>query len=99
MIVAKVGDVAPGMCVCVPVPPGPFPATGVVTTGSPLFLTSGMPIAVAGLSIVMYPCGTSMVVPSSVSLLIAGVSAAEMGNTVIGCGMGTLIGTSTIMSL
>jgi hypothetical protein len=94
MIVAKVGDVAPGMCMCVPYPPGPYPATGVVMTGSALVSTTGIPIADAS-SIVMYPCGTSVIIATGVNLLMA----ARTGDVVTGCGVGTLTGTSTITSL
>lgn len=96
MLVAKVGDVAPGMCVCA-VPP--FPATGVVTTGAAQFMTSGMPVAQGTLSIVMYPCGTSIITPVGVRFLTGGVPAAKTGDVVSGCGNGTLVGTSTITSL
>lgn len=99
MIVAKVGDVAPGTCVCVPVPPGPFPATGVVMSGSSIMTTTGLPIAVSGLSVVMFPCGTSVIVPGTPSLLDMGAPVAKTGDMVTGCGIGTLIGTSTITSL
>lgn len=99
MIVAKVGDVASGTCVCVPVPPGPFPATGVIMNGSPMVTTTGLPIAVSGLSMVMFPCGTSIIVPGTPTLLNAGAPSSKMGDVVTGCGIGTLMGTSTITSL
>ena len=99
MLVAKVGDVAPGICVCVPYPVPPYPATGVVMTGSSTITSSGIPLAVAGLSIVVYPCGTSIIAPLGPNLSNAGMPLAKTGCVVSGCGNGTLIGTTTITSL
>lgn len=99
MIVAKVGDVVPGICVCVPVPPGPFPATGVVTSGAPLINTMGMPVATMGGSMVMFPCGTSMIVTGNPMFTTGGLPIARTGDSVTGCGIGTLVGTSSIISL
>lgn len=99
MIVAKVGDVVPGTCVCVPVPPGPYPATGVVMTGATMFTTGGMPVATATESIVMFPCGTSIIVMGNPNFTTAGMMIGRTGDSVTGCGIGTLVGTSTITSL
>jgi len=99
MIVAKVGDVVPGMCLCVPVPPGPYPATGIVMTGSPTLTTTGIPIAMSSISVVMYPCGTSIIVAGAPSILSASMPVAKSGDVVSGCGSGTLMGVSTITSL
>lgn len=99
MIVSHVGDVAPGICVCVPYPPGPYPATGVVTTGAPLFNTGGMPVATMGGSIIMFPCGTSIIAMGNPLFTTSGLPIGRLGDPVIGCGIGTLLGTSTIISL
>ena len=97
MLAAKVGDVAPGTCVCAT--SNPYPATGVVTTGSAQLLTAGTPVALGVSSIVMFPCGTSIITATSVSLLTTGMQVARMGDVVSGCGNGTLTASSTITSL
>lgn len=99
MIVAHVGDVVPGICVCVPVPPGPFPATGVVSTGAPMFMTGGMPVATMGGSVIMFPCGTSVIAMGNPMFTTGGLPIGRLGDSVTGCGIGTLVGTSTITSL
>lgn len=99
MIVAMVGDVVPGICICVPVPPGPFPATGTVASGAPMFTTSGMPVATMGGSVVMFPCGTSVIAMGNPMFTTGGMPVGRLGDSVTGCGIGTLIGTSTITSL
>lgn len=96
MIVSKMGDMAMGTCVCAP---SPFPAAGIVMTGTSQLITSGTPAAQAGISIVMFPCGTSVIIPSGVSFISGGVPLAKLGDTVVGCGNGVLMGTSTIISL
>lgn len=99
MLVAKIGDVAPGTCVCVVPPVTPFPATGVVMSSSSIISSSGIPLALAGISIVVFPCGTSIIVPSGVSFTTSGTPLAKTGDSVTGCGIGTLIGTTNITSL
>lgn len=99
MLLAKVGDVVPGVCVCVPTPPGPFPATGVVMTGTPLMTHAGMPIAMVGLSIIMFPCGPSVITAGAMNFNIGGMMAGRLGSPVTGCGIGTLIGSSTLTSM
>jgi len=95
MIVATVGDVAVGTCVC-PVPP--FPATGTVVTGDPQFTTSGKPLSLVGTSVVMFPCGSSVIVSGAPQFLSTGTMLGRLGDSVVGCGVGTLVGTSTIIS-
>lgn len=86
----KIGSVAVGTCVCVVPPITPFPATGVVISGTPQFLELGVPVAVAGTSLVMFPCGTSTIIPISPNFLVGGVPVSSPGDTTIGCGMGTI---------
>ncbi len=86
----KVGSVAMGTCVCVVPPVTPFPATGVVISGDPNFLQEGLPVAVAGTSMVMFPCGTSTIIPTKTDFLLGGVPVSSPGDTTIGCGMGTI---------
>ncbi len=97
MLTAKVGDVAPGTCVCAT--SNPYPATGVVTTGAAQFLTNGVPIALGTASIVMFPCGTSIITATGVTFRTGAMSAAKAGDIVSGCGNGTLTAVSTITSL
>jgi len=99
MLIAKVGDVAPGICVCVAYPMSPYPATGVVMSGNTDITTGGSPVAMAGTSLVSFPCGTSVIVPGGVSFTSGGVPLSKLGDTVSGCGNGVLTGTSNITSL
>lgn len=96
MWVSKVGDIAMGTCVCAS---NPFPATGVVTSGSAMISTTGIPIAVGNFSIVTFPCGTSTIISPQISLKTAGMSVSKSGDSVVGCGNGTLVSQSQITSL
>ena len=87
----KIGSVAMGTCVCVVPPITPFPATGVVINGNSQFLDMGIPVAVGGLSLVMFPCGTSTIVPVKTDFLLGGAPVSSPGDSTIGCGMGTII--------
>ena len=92
-----VGSIAPGVCYCVPYPPGPFPATGIVVSGAPAYLDSGAPVAHVG-SLVMYPCGSSAIISGSIMELVNGMPVAHTSSSVSGCGIGTLIGNSLTIS-
>lgn len=96
MWVSKVGDIAMGTCVCAT---NPFPATGVVTSGSALVSTTGIPISLGGFSIVTFPCGTSTIISPQVSFRTGGISVSKNGDSVAGCGNGVLVAQSTITSL
>ena len=87
---AKVGDVALGICVCAY---PPYPATGSVVTGSPNFLEAGIPIAIMN-SMVTFPCGTSLIIATDFNWIDIGLPLARTGDQVVGCGMGTVIGSS-----
>jgi len=97
MMVAKMGDIAIGTCICVVPPVTPFPATGVITTGNVLLLTTGLPVA-DNLSIVMFPCGPAMIIAPQISFISGPGILARTGNMTTGCGIGTVIGTSQIIS-
>lgn len=97
MNAAKVGDTVIGICLCVPTPPGPFPATGIITTGSSMLTTTGLPIAITG-SLVMFPCGTATIIASNPRVLDTALSVARTGDQVTGCATGTVVGTSQIMT-
>lgn len=99
MNIAVVGDVVPGICVCVVPPITPFPATGVIANGALNIVTSGSPIAVAGSSMVIFPCGTSVIIPNNFNFITGGLPVSTTGATVSGCGNGVLIGTSQMISL
>jgi len=86
----KVGSIAIGTCVCVVPPVTPFPATGVVVNGHQQFLDTGIPVATAGLSLVMFPCGTSTIIPALSVFLLAGPPVSSPGDTTVGCGMGSI---------
>lgn len=93
MNVGIVGSIAPGICYCVPSPPGPYPATGVVVSGVPTHFTSGVPNATVS-SLVMYPCGSSVINSGSVMYFANGLPLAHTSSSVSGCGVGVLVGTA-----
>lgn len=98
MQLTKMGDLVVGTCLCVPTPPGPFPAVGVVSVALPMTFDSGIPIAGLG-NIAIFPCGTATIVgPGSVSFMVGGIVASKTGDSVVGCATGTVIATGTIMS-
>ena len=92
---AKVGDVALGICVCAY---PPYPATGSVVTGSPNFLEAGIPIAIMN-SMVTFPCGTSTIISANFNWIDLGLGLSRTGDQVVGCGIGTTIGTSQHIQL
>ena len=85
-----VGSIAPGTCVCSPIP---YPDIGVVMSGSPMRVEEGMPVATVG-SLVMYSCGVSVIMSGSFMEFENGMPVAMTSSLVSGCGNGTLIGTS-----
>ncbi len=91
MNIATTGALAPGTCVCVPTPPGPYPDTGIVMSGSPLYYESGAPVAYIG-SLVMYSCGASIIMSGSGLELENSMPVALTGSSVVGCGNGIVIG-------
>lgn len=91
----KVGDSVPGMCLCAPTP---FPATGVVTSGTTNFLEGGVFIA-TNTSMVTFPCGTSIIISSNIGWLDIGLGLSRLGDNVVGCGSGVTIGTSQHIQL
>lgn len=98
MNIAKVGDIVPGICYCVPTPPGPYPDIGVIVSGDPLHIDTGSPVARVG-DLVMFSCGSSTIVSGS-PLFLSGVQpVARSSDTVVGCGVGTVIGSSISISL
>ena len=86
MILARVGDIVVGIC---PSPNGPVPATGIITSGSPRALESGMPFARIG-DIVTFPCGVSVIATGAPRYLEAGLPVARIGDTVTGIASGTI---------
>jgi len=91
MNIAVAGNVVPGICVCVPYPPGPYPATGTITSTNNNYLLGGIPVANNG-SLVMFPCGTSVIISINQSF-INPLPVARTGDSVNGCGNGSVVGT------
>lgn len=62
MLQTRIGDIAFGICFWPPPPagPGPLPSTGIVVSGFGNMLSSGLPASSMG-DIVMFPCGTSLI--------------------------------------
>ena len=98
MNVALVGDLVSGTCLCVPSPPGPYPATGTITTSSTMFFSSGRQVAQVGISTVMFPCGTAIINGYS-TIQTTGAPAAKTGDQVSGCATGTVTGTAMIQTI
>jgi len=87
MFNAVIGDIAVGTCVCAIVP---FPAVGVVAAGDPSNLIQGSPAARTG-DIVIWPCGVSNIVSTTINNLSAGPTEAKTGDSVVGCGNGIMV--------
>lgn len=85
-----VGSIAPGTCVCTPYP---YPDVGVVMSGAPMNMEESSPVARVG-DIVMYSCGTSVIMSGSVYEIEGDMVVSTTGSIVTGCGNGTLTGTS-----
>jgi uncharacterized Zn-binding protein involved in type VI secretion len=85
MIVTRIGDSAFGTCFWPPptAGPGPLPATGIVVTGDPMELNSGMPTSRIGDTLV-FPCGTAMIMSGAVMDLATGMPTSNLGAMVVG---------------
>lgn len=81
-----VGSIAPGTCVCAPIP---YPDVGVVMSGSPMNIEEGSPVARMG-DIVMYSCGISVIMSGSFYEIEGGMAVSTTGSVVTGCGNGIL---------
>lgn len=91
----KIGDVVPGVCTCAT---PPFPATGLVSSGTMNFTETGIPIA-TNTSLVTFPCGISSIISANVNWLDMGLSLSRTGDQVVGCGVGITIGSSQHIQL
>ena len=86
-------SIAVGTCYCVPTPPGPYPATGIIITGSPDSFESGMNVAFTTSSVI-FPCGSSTIITGSSQFLKNGNLVARTSDSVTGCGVGTIVGSA-----
>ena len=82
-----------GTCYCVPYPPGPYPATGIIMTGAPESFDSGMQVAYTTSSVI-FPCGSSVVITGSANFFKNGLMVARTSDSVTGCGVGTIVGSA-----
>lgn len=85
MIVNRIGDTVFGICFWPPPPAGigPTPAVGIIVSGDPLALDSGLPIAGLG-DTVIFPCGTAIIMGGTPMELNSGKPTSILGTTVIG---------------
>jgi len=85
MIVTRIGDTAFGTCFWPPPPagPGPQPATGIVISGDPMNLNSGMPTSGLG-DTVVFPCGTAIIMTGMPRDLNSGKPVSTLGASVVG---------------
>ena len=88
MGISIVGEIVSGVCTCSPVP---YPATGVITTGDPIFTSSGIPVA-NNVSIIMFPCGTAIPLPIIPEVILSGEIIVGTGSPIMGCATGVLLG-------
>ena len=69
MLKVRIGDISVGTCIWPP-PIGPQPAVGIVSSGAPNDLSSGVPTAGLG-DVVVWPCGVGMItgaLPNNITL-------------------------------
>jgi len=85
MLTTRIGDTAFGICFWPPPPvgPGPLPSIGIVVSGNPLELNSGLPTSSLG-DIVVFPCGMGIIAGGSVQDLNAGLPTSNLMKPVIG---------------
>lgn len=86
MVLARVGDTVVGICYT---PDGPKPAVGIITSGSPRSVESGMPFSRLG-DVVTWPCGASIISTGSSRMVETGVPVARLGDHVVGIGVGII---------
>lgn len=93
MLVARIGDCVVGTCVC---SSPPYPDIGVISTGDPMHIDYGSPVARIGDS-VTFSCGSSVIVMGTPMDISGGTPVARIGDSVVGCGMGVIqMGSITI---
>lgn len=92
MNLGLVGSTAFGTCICAT---NPYPAVGIVISGSPLYMENGLPVATVG-SVLVFPCGSSVITTGSVMEFSTGLPVALTGSVVVGCGNGVLLGTAPL---
>jgi uncharacterized Zn-binding protein involved in type VI secretion len=92
MNLGLVSSIAFGTCTCTPIP---YPAVGLVISGSPLYMENGLPVATVG-SVLIFPCGSSIITTGSVMEFSTGLPVALTGSVVVGCGNGILLGTAPL---
>lgn len=95
MLIARVGDVAVGMCTC---SSPPYPDVGVITVGDPMHIDMGSPVARLG-DIVTFSCGAGTIVTGTPMHTSAGPLVSRTGDAVTGCGNGTIISSSINLSM
>ncbi len=98
MNIAIVGDVVPGTCLCVPYPPGPYPATGTITSSGSQWFSNGLACAQVTTSVVSFPCGTAIIAGATM-INSGGMPLARTGDSVSGCATGVVVGSTTITSM
>lgn len=89
-MIARLGDIVVGTCIT---PVGPVPAIGIISSGGSA-LEQGLPIARLG-DIVMFPCGSSIIMSGSISYLEQGLPVARLGDIVQGPGSGIISSASS----
>jgi len=96
MIVTRIGDIAFGTCFWPLI--GPQPAVGIVISGDPMELNSGMPTSGIG-DMVVFPCCMGIIVVGTPQDLVSGKPTSTLGSTVIGPIVQAMIATGDPMDL
>lgn len=90
MLFARIGDSVIGTCLCAT---PPYPAVGVISTGDPMHIDMGMPVARIG-DMAIFPCGSAVITTGTPMDISTAMPVARMGDVVAGCATGTIISTS-----
>lgn len=95
MLMAGVGDCVVGVCTC---SSPPYPDVGIISTGDFSHIDMGRMVARIG-DTVTFSCGTSAIVSGTATDISTGSIVARAGDAVTGCGNGTIVSSSTNISL
>lgn len=95
MLFARIGDSVIGTCVCTPYP---YPDVGVISTGDATHLDTGMAVAGVG-NIAVFSCGSAVITTGTATDLTCGIMVARTGDAVSGCATGTIVSSSTHITI
>lgn len=95
MLFARIGDSVIGTCLC---STPPYPDVGIISTGDPLHLDTGQPVARIG-DTAIFSCGTAIITTGTALDISSGQPVARTGDMVSGCATGSIVSASIHLTM